>query len=58
MIMKDMKYYQGGKNRISCKDSRKKKKKEIEGKKSNRHVVYYICSACNIPASTHMEGTQ
>lgn len=55
MIMKDIKYNQGQK-KIS-KDCRKKNRK-IEGKKPNRHIVHYVCSAGNIPASTHIEGTQ
>jgi hypothetical protein len=57
--MKDVKYNQeqNKTKQLSCKDSRKKKRK-IEGKKLDRHIVYYVCSACNIPESTHIYGTQ
>jgi len=58
MITKDMKYNQRQKKKTNKLKDNRKKKRNIEGKKPNRHTVYYVCSACYIPASTHILGKQ
>jgi hypothetical protein len=55
MFMKDTKYNQEQKKTVRTVE---KKKRKTEGKKPNRRIVYYVCSACNIAGSTHIEGKQ